>query len=818
MGSTAAVGSPARTKKFLQSISALARRWPLSLPVTLFGLGILVYLFTRLVALRAWPIYFFADEAAQTLYAETLVANRFQDVVNHIFLPIYVEADGQRWTPLLSMYIQAVTMTLFGKSLLVTRATSAIVSLLAAISVSLILKQIFKARFWWTGALLVALTPAWLLHSRTAFETVMMTAFYGVFLWLYLLYRQRDARFLYPALVVGAMVFYTYSNAQMIMAVLGLMLLLTDLPYHWQQRRTILRALPLGLLLAMPLLVFLQHRPAAMSTHLRVINSYWTQQLDLPTKIGMFLKNLGLGLSPWYWFWPNEYDWVRHRMAGFGNMETFLLPIFLLGVGIVLWRVRSAPYRVILLAGLAAPSGAAILDIGITRVLAFIVPANILVVIGLEGLAYGIQWLWQRVGRGEGRMASGERRVDSEAATTLRQRFGNASTSSARLSADSDDSTTLREAQGGSDEAAPDPTVAEWLVASLKRIPALLRGGVLYRGGGLYRSGGLYRPPLPTSHSSLPTSSSPLPFLRPWLVDVAIFLFLAAVSLFNFRTALVNGPFWFKDYGMYGMQYGASQLFEEVIPRFLEQDPNLLIGITSTWANGTDRFIRFFLTPAERERVRMDGIGTYLFRKTPIDPNRIFIMTPSEYEQARSSPKFAPPAIEHTVYYPDGSPGFYFVRLRYSEQADAIFAAEKAERSVLKEASVTIDGQAVTVRHSWSDMGEPRFMFDGDRFTLLRGMEANPFIVELDFPAPRAISGLSLDVGAMDSSLTAQLSVSGSDKPMTFQQSYSGVADGQRLELPFAQKVQVTKLRLEILASTAAETVNIHVRELQLLP
>ena len=408
--------------------------------------------------------------------------------------------------------------------------------------------------------------------------------------------------------------------------------------------------------------------------------------------------------------------------------------------------------------------------------------------------------------------------MDSEAATTLRQRFGNASTSSARLSADSDDSTTLREAQGGSDEAAPDPTVAEWLVASLKRIPALLRGGVLYRGGGLYRSGGLYRPPLPTSHSSLPTSSSPLPFLRPWLVDVAIFLFLAAVSLFNFRTALVNGPFWFKDYGMYGMQYGASQLFEEVIPRFLEQDPNLLIGITSTWANGTDRFIRFFLTPAEREQVRMDGIGTYLFRKTPIDPNRIFIMTPSEYEQARSSPKFAPPAIEHTVYYPDGSPGFYFVRLRYSEQADAIFAAEKAERSVLKEASVTIDGQAVTVRHSWSDMGEPRFMFDGDRFTLLRGMEANPFIVELDFPAPRAISGLSLDVGAMDSSLTAQLSVSGSDKPMTFQQSYSGVADGQRLELPFAQKVQVTKLRLEILASTAAETVNIHVRELQLLP
>ena len=93
------------------------------------------------------------------------------------------------------MYIHALTLSLFGKSIFVTRATSAAVSLLAAGSVALTLKKIFKARFWWVGIFLVGMMPAWLLHSRTAFETVMTTAFYGCFLLFYLLYRVKSPRY-----------------------------------------------------------------------------------------------------------------------------------------------------------------------------------------------------------------------------------------------------------------------------------------------------------------------------------------------------------------------------------------------------------------------------------------------------------------------------------------------------------------------------------------------------------------------------------------------------------------------------------------------
>jgi hypothetical protein len=267
------------------------------------------------------------------------------------------------------------------------------------------------------------------------------------------------------------------------------------------------------------------------------------------------------------------------------------------------------------------------------------------------------------------------------------------------------------------------------------------------------------------------------------------------------------------------MQYGAQQLFGEAIPEFLRADPNLRVDVTSTWANGTDKFLRFFLTPEQQARVQMAGIGTYLFRKQPMYPDEIFILTAGEYQQAATTPKFKPPIAERMIPYPDGTPGFYFVRLAYADNADDVFAAEKAERSQLREAVVTIDGQPVTVRHSWIDMGEPQYMFDGDWFTLMRGMEANPFIVELIFPEPRKLGGLAAQFGAMDATLTATVYSANANQALTYSQTYREVADQQTLELSFDPgPEQVTKVRLEILSLVAGETANVHIRELMLLP
>jgi len=111
---------------------------------------------------------------------------------------------------------------------------------------------VFKSPFPWVAVLLLSITPAWFLHSRTAFETALATTFFAVFIYFYLMYRNVSPRYLYAAVVAGALCFYSYSPAQMVMAVAAVLLLISDAPYHWKNRLTVLKGLELTLVLALP--------------------------------------------------------------------------------------------------------------------------------------------------------------------------------------------------------------------------------------------------------------------------------------------------------------------------------------------------------------------------------------------------------------------------------------------------------------------------------------------------------------------------------------------------------------------------------------
>jgi hypothetical protein len=457
----------------------------------------------------------------------------------------------------------------------------------------------------------------------------------------------------------------------------------------------------LAIALAIPAIEFRLGHPQAISTHLKVVGSYWYQDIPLQGKALLFIQKYLYGLSPQYWYFPNTQDLVRHRMAGFGQMQTAVLPFVGLGLIVSLTRWRSSPHRAVILAGLAAPAGAALVDVGIARVLAYIIPANLLAAIGLE-------WLLDR-----------------------------------------------------------------W------------KGRLPYR-----------------------------------VTAPVLFIGLVWANFALLRTALVDGPLWFRDYGLYGMQYGARQLFEEAIPEYLARDTQAKILVSSTWANGTDNLLRFFLTQEELQRVRMDGVQTYLFKYLPLDERMIFIMTPGEYAQAIDNPKFSSVIVEKVIPYPDGRPGFYFARLWYAEDAEAIFAAEKEARRQLATATVSLDGQAVVLRHSQIDMGKPDSMFDNDSFTLMRGLEANPFILEFNFPEQRHVSGLDADFGLVNLTLTASLYPDPDLDPAVFSATYlmANTANSQ-VDMPFDNAPdRITKLRLEVLNTASGDTANIHIRELHLLP
>ena len=482
----------------------------------LFGLGLAVYAFTRLWHIDKFPIYFFTDEAANPLFAQGLFDNGFRNAQGKLF-PLYFELAANRWGPLLSVYVQALGSAVFGKTVIVTRATQAIVSILAPISVALSLKLVFKARFWWIGVLLMALAPAWFLHSRTGFETIIAASFYACFILFYLLYRTRSPRYIYAAILFGVATFYTYSNGQMIMAVVGVLLALTDIRYHFKHWRTIWPAVLLLLVCMIPALRFRAEQPNALTTHLRVLDSYWFYDRPLSQKLAQLVKTYTYGLSPAYWFIQNQADLVRHRMEGYGNMPVWLLPFFLIGVGLSLWRAikGSVPHRVLLLATIATPAGAALAQIALTRVMAFVVPATILTALGIEYL----------------------------------------------------------------------------LSFARRRVSDLI--------------------------------------LAP-----ALFVVLTVPSFLMLRDASINGPLWYRDYGLYGMQYGATQLFGDVIPQYLTEHPESQVIVSPTWANGTDNFIRFFLPPEQQGRVQMLNVDYFMAVRRELNPNMVLVMPAYEYERA----------------------------------------------------------------------------------------------------------------------------------------------------------------------------------------
>ena len=372
----------ARRISFRTRIVTAIQRWPYSLEIVLFGLALLVYLSTHLVGLTRFPIYFFSDEAIQTVAAATLTRDHFLDEEG-TFLPTYFK-NGPYYNLSISVYLQILPYLFFGKSVFITRTTSVLVSLLAAVSVGLMLRDIFKIPYWWAGVSLLSIVPAWFLHSRTAFETVLFVSFYAACLYTYLLYRYRSPHYLYYAILMGALAFYSYSPGQVVIGVTGIMLLLSDARYHWQNRSMVLSGMGLVVLLALPYLRFRVSHPAAPFEQLRILNSYWVQPLLLKEKLAQFGSEYLYGLSPGFWFFPNERDLTRHLMKGYGHILLVFLPFAALGFILTLRRIRSSAYRVLIIALLVAPVGAALVQIGITRTLVFVIPATLLIALGIN--------------------------------------------------------------------------------------------------------------------------------------------------------------------------------------------------------------------------------------------------------------------------------------------------------------------------------------------------------------------------------------------------------------------------------------------------
>jgi hypothetical protein len=261
------------------------------------------------------------------------------------------------------------------------------------------------------------------------------------------------------------------------------------------------------------------------------------------------------------------------------------------------------------------------------------------------------------------------------------------------------------------------------------------------------------------------------------------------------------------------MQYGSTEIFDEV-RQYLAISPETNIILSPTWANGTDVLARFFFN--DPTPFKLGSIEGFMTERQPLDQHTLFVMTPDEFELAQSSGKFRDILVEKTVPYPDGEPGFYFVRLRYVDNIDAIFAAEEAARRVPQEADVVIDGQLAHVKYSYLDMGDISMAFDGDLSTLIRSMEANPLKLEIDFLEPRRLHGVTIQVGGVPTRVRVELHTAQKATPLVFSQTVAATPDPRPVVFEFGNTYEVSTVSLEVQNVLDSEPAHVHVWEVTL--
>ena len=667
-------------------------RWASRLDNALLLLAMFVYLAVRLIRLVDYPIWFFADEAIQTVLAADFVRDGLRDFHGHLFPTYFLNVYG--YNENLTVYVQVIPYLLFGKSVFVTRAVSVLVTAFGALAVGLTLRHIFRLRLPWAGILLLSAAPAWFIHSRTAFETTHMATCYAWFLYCYLRYRSGSPRALYAALVFAAATFYTTGAGQIIIAGSGLLFLLLDARYHWSLRRLILRAVPVALLLTLPYLRFRLQLGAEHTNLLRLFDSYWLRDLPLAEKLRMAAGYYAYAISPGYWFLPNTHDGARHVMDSYGNVMLWTLPLAAAGLAIVLWRIRRPEYRALFVPLLAIPLGGVVVDVGITRVLSFVIPLTLISALALD--------------------------------------------------------------------------------AGIAALSARISGRAL---------------------------------------ALAVFTALTAVNLYLLGDSLVNGPYWNRNYGM-EIPWGGPQVYGAV-KDWLASEPDAFFYVSPTWANGVDTLKRFFVP--DGAPVDIANADRFTEERQPLNDKTILVLTASEYEQARLNPKFSEVRVEKEIPYPDGSPGFFFVRLRYSDQADAIFEQERLERLVPIVETTPVNGEVWTIEHSLFDSGGVQHLFDGDPYTLARGYEANPLVLKLTFPTPRPVAALDLTTGSMDLSLTVRLIPGDGSEARVYSRTYTNLPGDPTVTLEFPNAPEeVSRIEIEVRHLTQPGAAKIHLREIVL--
>lgn len=592
-----------------ESKRAAARRLNFLLLATLLCYALLIFW-----RLTDYPIYFFCDEAVHAVEARSIIEHGFDSFGE--YYPLFFHGFGDYQLGL-SIYLQIPFVLIFGVSELAVRARSAVFSLLGVYFVVCLIRRVLPGRPIWLIPLIFAVTPIWFVHSRTGFEIIIaLVLYFGCLLAYVRMLEQGKIRDAIMTGILAAAAFHTYTPARGWVALSIVLLAILNLMPHLRRIKvTLISAVVFGFLM-IPYVIFQIVFPERAMQRLASLGIHGFSDLHLET-IWRTLQNYAAILHPLFWFtWsytdPSGYN-ERHIVPQFAQLPEWLGPFAVVGLIILIWRIRNVAARSLLVLPIIGPFPAALIECNSLRCM----PAGLFYLLsGCVGVVWSIGFLARR-----------------------------------------------------------------W------------------------------------------------PHAMPAAAGAVLLLYGAAFARHVFHAAALLH----QDYGFYGVQMGAPQVFswirahETEYPRFY-LDHDLF--------NAGPVFIDFYLDRKARERVELRNVLDLCRRANPNwDENAVFVIPVQTAADLVAIG--CPLRLEklHEIRDPTGGPLFVFAQLKRAPDFDQWIAEQElARRELVRHTVVTPDGTPAEVRHHRIGLGELDQLFDGRAETLVRSAEINPFRLSIRFP------------------------------------------------------------------------------------
>ncbi len=250
--------------------------------LTTFLLIVALAAFLRIYQLGTFPPGLYSDETSYGYNAYSLLKTGKDEYGKS--WPLSFKSFGD-YKPPMTAWLTIPSIALFGLNEFGVRLPSAIAGILTIIIVYFLANEIFPDRKLTIGksttftvgeiaSLLLAISPWHLQFSRSSMLVGIEAMFVSLGLWLFLK-SLKNPHWLYLSAASFVAAIYTYYGSRVTVALLLIGLTIIFFRQLWQQRRTVLLAAFLGLILLSPLFIAIIKDPQTLTGRARTISIFY---------------------------------------------------------------------------------------------------------------------------------------------------------------------------------------------------------------------------------------------------------------------------------------------------------------------------------------------------------------------------------------------------------------------------------------------------------------------------------------------------------------------------------------------------------------